>query len=171
MVGLPKETCSPHEFHNGIRDAGREAVGLEYFCNHANAKAAELSHAHVIALRIYTTHLFKYLNGPLRDPSFGHGKTPHPLPITMSYLTEGIKKLRAVYVIKAKEEATKTTRLWRGMRNLDVGDKFLADNAGGTEVAPMSTTTDMKVAVHYGLSAGSRECRRIPARAPASLRA
>ena len=67
----------------------------------------------------------------------------------------GIKKLRAVYVIKAKDEATKTVRLWRGMRNLDVGDKFIANHTGGTEVAPMSTTTDMRVAVHYGLSAGS----------------
>ena len=51
----------------------------------------------------------------------------------MSYLTEGIKKLRAVYVTQAKEEATSTVRLWRGMRNLDVGDKFLADRRGGTE--------------------------------------
>ena len=93
--------------------------------------------------------------------------------IQMNYLTEGIKKLRAVYVIKAKDEATKTVRLWRGMRNLDVGDKFMANRAGGTEVrdapnvgessaphapslhpqvAPMSTTKDMGVAVHYGLS-------------------
>ena len=48
----------------------------------------------------------------------------------------GIKKLRAVYVINAKDEATKTVRLWRGMRNLDVGDKFLANNTGGTEVQP-----------------------------------
>ena len=77
------------------------------------------------------------------------------MPIQMNYLTEGIKKLRAVYVIKAKDEATQTVRLWRGMRNIDVGDKFLANNTGGTEVGPMSTTTDMSVAVHYGLSAGS----------------
>ena len=51
----------------------------------------------------------------------------------MNYLTEGIKKLRAVYVTEAKEGATSTVRLWRGMRNLDVGDKFLADRRGGTE--------------------------------------
>ena len=101
-----------------------------------------------------TTHLFKYLNGPLRDPSFGFGKKPHPLPITMNYLNEGIKKLRAVYVINAKDEATSTVRLWRGMRNLDVGDKFLANNAGGTEVAPMSTTTDMQVRARQYSSAG-----------------
>jgi len=147
--------CCEHGFHNGVRDQGREGVTLEYFIKHANAIEAGLSPAHVVALRIYTTHLFKYLNGPLRDDSYGHEKKPHPLPITMSYLTEGIKKLRAVYVTQAKEEATSTVRLWRGMRNLDVGDKFLADRRGGTEVAPMSTTTDMSVAVHYGLSEGS----------------
>ena len=101
----------------------------------------------------------------------------------MAYLTEGIKKLRAVYVKMAKEKATATTRLWRGMRNLDIGDKFMENNMGGTEVvlptflhscclhdismdalelpvvllqvAPMSTTTDMRVAIQYGLSAGS----------------
>ena len=147
--------CCEHAFHNGVRDKGRASVTLAYFITHANAIEAGLSPAHVVALRIYTTHLFKYLNGPLRDDSYGHEKKPHPLPITMSYLTEGIKKLRAVYVTQAKEEATSTVRLWRGMRNLDVGDKFLADRRGGTEVAPMSTTTDMSVAVHYGLSEGS----------------
>ena len=56
----------------------------------------------------------------------------------MSYLTEGIKKLRAVYVTQAKEAATSTVRLWRGMRNLDVGDKFLADRRGGTEARSLS---------------------------------
>ena len=109
-------------------------------------------HVHV---HVHVHVHFRFLNGPLRDASFGFGKKPHPLPITMNNLNEGIKKLRAVYVIKAKEHATETVRLWRGMRNLDVGDKFLSNNTGGTEVAPMSTTTDMRVAVHYGLSAGS----------------
>ena len=41
------------------------------------------------------------------------------------------------------------------VRNLDLGDRFMADRTGGTEVAPMSTTSDMAVAVRYGLSAGS----------------
>ena len=77
----------------------------------------------------------------------------------MNYLNEGIKKLRAVYVIKAKDEATKTVRLWRGMRNLDVGDKFLANNTGGTEVAPMSTTTDMQVRTRRSSRRGCYELR------------
>ena len=41
------------------------------------------------------------------------------------------------------------------MRNLDVTDEFMNERTGGTEVAPMSTTTDISVAVHYGLSQGS----------------
>ena len=73
----------------------------------------------------------------------------------MAYMSEGVKKLRAVYVAGAKDKATATVRLWRGMRNLDLGDRFMDDRTGGTEVAPMSTTTDMSVAVRYGLSAGS----------------
>ena len=80
----------------------------------------------------------RYLNGPLRDSTFGHGKKPHPLPVTMSYLAEGIKKLRAVRIVKAKEGATKTAHLWRGMRNLDICDKFLTDGHGGTEVPQLS---------------------------------
>ena len=75
------------------------------------------------ALRIYTTHLFKYLNGPLRDGRFGKGKRAHPLPLTMAYVSEGTKKLRAVYVKEAKEQATTAISLWRGMRDVDVTDK------------------------------------------------
>ena len=46
-------------------------------------------------------------------------------------------------------------RLYRGMRNLDVTDDFMDGRAGGTEVAPMSTTTDISIAAQYGLSKGS----------------
>ena len=51
-----------------------EAAGADF-------SKAQLNIAHVAALRIYTTHLFKYLNGPLRDKSYGFCKKPqcvHP---------------------------------------------------------------------------------------------
>ena len=35
--------------------------------------------------------------------------------------------------------------LWRGMRNAEMPEEFL--NLGGTELAPMSTTTDLAVAL------------------------
>jgi hypothetical protein len=40
--------------------------------------------------------------------------------------------------------------LWRGMRNLKVADRFMEE--GGTELAFMSTTTAVEVAVRYSLS-------------------
>lgn len=150
------DQTSEAAFHNGMRDGGRGSVDLAHFLEHEHAKQAGLKAGHVVALRIYTTHLFKYLNGPLRDQkTFGKGLRPHPLPVTMMFISEGIKKLRAVYLNRIKESEEKVARLYRGMRNLDVTDDFMKDRAGGTEVAPMSTTTDIRVAVHYGLSPGS----------------
>lgn len=42
--------------------------------------------------------------------------------------------------------------LWRGMKNLKVADEFLANLRGGTEVAPMSTTSNFRVATKNGMS-------------------
>ena len=75
----------------------------------------------------------------------------------MSDLAEGIKRLRAAYVAFEKGSATvgaerRQMRLYRGMKMLDVGDTFMHERQGGTEIAPMSTTTELEVAVHYGLS-------------------
>ena len=134
--------------------------------NHPVARQNGLSPEHVAALRIYTSHLFKYLNGPLRKTSvYGPGQKMHPLPLTMTSLDEAIKRLRAEYVATEKrkraqegaERASGSTRirLYRGMKMLDVGDDFMNDRKGGTEIAPMSTTTDLSVAVHYGLGPSS----------------
>jgi hypothetical protein len=46
-----------------------------------------------------------------------------------------------------------TVDLWRGMRDTEVTDSFMQH--GGTEVAPMSTTTKLEVAVQYSNSAHS----------------
>lgn len=66
----------------------------------------------------------------------------------MTFLSEGIKKLRAVYAQNVRKRAAKTTVLWRGMRNLRVSDAFMEERRGGTELAPMSTTKDLKVRLH-----------------------
>ena len=105
------------------------------------------------------THLFKYLNGPLRKTDvYGPGKKPHPLPVTMLHLSEGIKRLRAAYMETEQtrmeagaNSAKRQVYLYRGMKQVDVGDDFMRGCQGGTEIAPMSTTTDLQVAVHYGL--------------------
>jgi len=42
--------------------------------------------------------------------------------------------------------------LWRGMRNLQLAGEFIDELRGGTEVSPMSTTSDIRVAARYGIS-------------------
>ena len=143
------ETAIEKKYHNGTRDGGRGPVTLDYFVNHSLARAAELSEAHVIALRYYTAHAFKYLNNPLRRVSEFYDKgVPHPLPVIIAYIADGIKKLRAV-------QSDRPNSLWRGMKNLRVSDEFMAMRRGGTELALMSTTTELSVAAHYGVSGGT----------------
>ena len=69
--------------------------------------------------------------------------------MTISLLTASIGKLRAV---EAKDTARANAKLdlWRGMRDLSVPDEFMAN--GGTELAPMSTSTDVQMALQYAAS-------------------
>ena len=142
------EPASEAAYPNGIRDRGRNGERLIDFCKHDNASTAGLEEYHVVALRLYTTSAFKFINGPLRKP-----KGPHPLARTTSFLADAIKKLRAVHANST--ESTLLRTYWRGMRNLDVTDSFMTRNQGGTEVAPMSTSTNLSVAATYGASKAS----------------
>ena len=119
------------------------------FAEHAHSRRAQLLPAHVLALRVYTTSAFRSLNDPLRQ-----GTRPHPLPITIAFLTDGVRRLRAVSA--NRDDAYMRQDFWRGMRNVELG-QALPDSfhtKGGTEQAPMSTTSDFAVALHY--SAGSQ---------------
>ena len=88
------------------------------------------------------------MNVPLRDDGRHEDERPCPLAVTTYFAVEGIKKLRANNL---KERGDKqSTVLWRGMRNLRAADNFMQD--GGTELAFMSTTSAVEVAVRYSLS-------------------
>ena len=136
-----------------VRD-GQDAPAAEYgmrlhdFVDHASSSTAHLDAAHVFALRIYTTAAFRTINDPLRDTR--PDRPPHGLPTTVTCLKEAIGKLRAV---EAQEGDQGTVDLWRGMKNLRVVESFTAQ--GGTELAPMSTSTDLQVAVQYSRSPSS----------------
>ena len=69
----------------------------------------------------------------------------------MSYIAEGIKKLRAVGA--QQSSANQAVDLYRGMKNLAVNDEFV--EGGGSEAAPMSTTPDPAIAVAYGQSSNA----------------
>ena len=129
-------------FPNGVRDRGRHGERFADFVSHPHSRRSGLTEAHVLALRLYTSAAYKSINVPLRQR--GGAKAPHPFPITVILITDGLKRLRA---IAASRDATPV--LWRGMRNLQVRDAFLAE--GGTEIAPMSATSDMRVALRYAL--------------------
>ena len=75
----------------------------------------------------------------------------HPWPLTVYYLDRGVKKLRRVKAEADAEAFAKQTTLWRGLQNVSVDiENFL--KLGGTELAPMSTTTDEDVARKYAKS-------------------
>ena len=64
------ETSSEKQYPSGIRDQGRAPTNLEDFMKMPQAIKAKLSRAQVIALRLYTTLIYKYINEPLRHKEF-----------------------------------------------------------------------------------------------------
>jgi hypothetical protein len=142
------QTAEEKMFPIGMRDKGHAGMRLEDFVNHEHSLSVGLQEAEVVALRLYTTSAFKQINGPLRDQERISSGKPHPLPVTVSLITRGIKKLRAINA--DSEDAVRSKVLWRGMRNVKPTDLFASK--GGTELAPMSTTTDIKTAVSYSVS-------------------
>ena len=152
------ERLWPHAGHrrmdvhySGVED-GRAGQTLAYFIAHPSAVKAELLPEHVVALRLYTTAAFRSLNDPLRGRGPFAEAASHPFPVTIAYLTDGIKKLRAVSA--DAEESAAQIDLWRGMRNVALLESFRDD--GGTEFAPMSTTRDLRVALSYSDRAEKR---------------
>ena len=141
------EPASQKEYLNGVRDKGHEGMRLADFQTHKMATDAVLSEAELVAMRLYTTSAYKFMNNPLRDEERYTKKVACYLPVTTFFATSGIKKMRAVQV------ATGETILWRGMRDLGVAANFLDE--GGTELAFMSTTKNLSVAVQYCLSKNS----------------
>ena len=103
-----------------------------------------------------TTPAYWRINNPLRDRERYKERRPHPLPATVFYIQDGIKKLRAVEQDnsshgEAKMPTTgkkKSVVLWRGMKNVHVSQEFKME--GGTELAPMSTTSNLDIAIQYG---------------------
>ena len=143
------EECSCKIYANGIRDLGRDSKTLKDFMEDPKAQQAKLSEAEVVAMRLYTTIAYQFMNNPLRDDERYNRGEPCPLPVTTYFAWNGIKKLRSLHV-----ESGAVT-LYRGMRNLNVDDDFMNQARGGTELAFMSTTVDLRVAVRYCLSQNS----------------
>ena len=50
-------------FANGVRDQGRNNETFDDFCNHPTCTACNLEPSHVLALRLYSTAVYKSING------------------------------------------------------------------------------------------------------------
>jgi hypothetical protein len=154
------EPTTEKVYRNGIRDLGRVNMTLSDFMADQRVTKASLSEAELVAMRLYTTVTYIFMNGPLRDDKrYGLGD-PCPLPVTTYFATMGIKKLRASYLRDNGLVHDKSKVFWRGMRNREVSEDFLTQ--GGTELAFMSTTSDLNVAVRYSISPHSLLFKIVP---------
>ena len=90
-----------------------EGMRLADFVALPSARSSQLEAVHVLVLRLYTTSAFASINSPLRNlcrddtgevmqpPSLA---APHRLPLTLTYLDEALKRLRAVEVMRRNSE-------------------------------------------------------------------
>ena len=121
------------------------------FANLEIAKECKLTKAEVIALRFYTTSGFKTINNALRDRDRLQRGETHPLPIMVWLLQNAVKKMRTQAA--NSDTCMQPLDLYRGMSNVVFESEFMSK--GGTELAPMSTTKDMAMAIKF-LSEGFR---------------
>jgi len=145
------QASSEKDCPQGLRDQGQAGKRLEDFCMHPVAVEVGLKATEVAALRFYTSSAFAAINLPLRDQKRIEEGRKHPLAVVTLMVYDGIKKLRGYGASDAS--AMKSMVLWRGLKNVRVTDKFV--EVGGTELAPMSTTTNLDVAAHYAVG---RDC-------------
>ena len=135
-------------YHGGVLkreefDMGHENYDLTDFVNLDNCRRANLQDHHVMAIRLYSSSLFSLFNCPMRNRT-----KPHPIRFTMYILMEGLKMLRKVAAKIDPEGDARNKYLWRGMKDMKMDmDKF--KRVGGTELAPMSTTSSREVANAY----------------------
>jgi len=75
--------------------------------------------------------------------------------VTVALIRDALGKLRAVEARTSKSsgDAEQALELYRGMKNVKATKRFL--EIGGTELAPMSTTSSLSVAMRYSASTDS----------------
>jgi len=136
------EKASNKQCFNGIRDSGHTDMEFADFMKLKEVLEAGLSEAELCALRFYTSHSFGAINTALRKRH-----QPHPLPATVMCVNDGLKSLRGNDA--ESDDATAVIEFFRGFTDMQVTQDF--KSKGGTEQAPMSTTTDCRVACGYAV--------------------
>lgn len=106
-----------------------------------------LEPAHVLSLRLYTTAVFKSINNGLRDNDRRAANRECPFCVLVFYIQDALDRLR--FNVQDDAKSLNAIDLWRGMADIFVPANFM--EFGGAELAPMSTTTNLDVALRYAL--------------------
>ena len=154
---------------------------LADFMKLGEVQMAGLSVAQLVAMRLYTSHSFPAINLPLRKQTKPHPlpatvmciseglkalraldaesgtaggeEETHPRPTNFANIFHFVwpaPKATAERVEKPrKESATVVMEFYRGFTDTQVTGEFRSN--GGTEFAPMSTTTEVEVACGYAI--------------------
>ena len=128
----------------------KRGMRFDDFVDHPSARLVGLRREQVLALRLYTTIAFKSINSPLRDQSCNTEGRAHPLPVTVAHILKAVQQLHK----GGGNEATAhdSVDLYRGLAGCCFSPEFLAKGGTCTELVPMSTTRDLKVALQYATS-------------------
>eukprot|EP00961_Rhodomonas_salina_P013222 177830-Rhodomonas_salina.3 len=140
------------ELKEGEFDEGHAGMTLPDFVSHETSKTAALDIEEVLALRLYTTSSFPCFNSYFRSVELGEGRDvpPHPFHMSVFHLDQGLKKLRTIGA-KDPEKFNAIEYFYRGMKDMEL-DFLQFRKCGGTELAPMSTTSSLAVAKSYAKS-------------------
>jgi hypothetical protein len=142
------EESSEKVCFNEVRDPtckGRAGRKLDYFVGLPEAVNTGMTRAEAGSLRFYSSHSFGAVTNPLKDPD---RETQHPLAAITYSISTAIRK-QTKGRAHDQDAALKRMILWRGYNDRKISEGF--QKYGGAELACMSTTTDVKVAVGYAL--------------------
>lgn len=129
------------------RRDGRGMQLADFLASHT-AQECNLEEVHVVSMRVYTSGAFQAINNPLRDQERDMRGEPHPFAVTAAHLREAMLRMRA-----SNRDENQVVNMYRGMRDVRIPDEFL--QVGGLELAPMSVTFNLRVALQYGVSRNS----------------
>lgn len=127
---------------DAAKKATTRCVTLDELMQTTQVRTSEIERHHVLALRLYTTSSYRLINNPLRTvPS----TQPHPLAATTYFISDAIKKLRAVGAEQA--DAFVPVVYWRGLAGMALSTSFMEQ--GGTEYGCMSTSAAREIAIEF----------------------
>ena len=131
-------------------DKGHQGMRLDDFVAHPLAVAAGLKRAHVLALRLYSTSIYRTVNKPLHDGC--SPERPHPYPALVANLTDALKRLRQAAVAASDDAHLAQRTLWRAVSNIELSASEFKQR-GATEISVLSTTKERAIAEQYAARA------------------